>query len=270
MDLTKFTSNGKFLMLALDHRGSFKKMINSQNPDSVADDAIISLKNDIIESLQTVVSGLLIDETWGLKACHEVCRVKPFLLPLEKSGYSDQAGEKITELEYSVSQIKEMGASGAKLLIYFNPNLTSAKKQLETAKKVMEQCKKNDFPFFLEIVTYGDGFKTGLVIESVRTFQEMGIVPDVWKLEYPGEVDACQEITKMVGDTPWILLTGGDDFPTFKSNLEKASKAGAKGFLAGRALWQEICSMKGEEKEKFLKETLKDRFNTIAEIAKSG
>ena len=43
-------------------------------------------------------------------------------------------------------------------------------------------------------------------------------------------------------------------------------QGGAKGFLAGRALWQEVCTMKGEEKNKFLKETLPDRFRKVSEI----
>lgn len=277
MNLDKFTSNGKFLMLALDHRGSFKKMMNPSDPESISDDQIISLKNDIIEALQIQFSGLLIDEVWGLEACHEVCQIKPFLLPLEKSGYTDQAGEKITELEYSVGQIKKMGASGAKLLIYFSPSVESAKQQLETARQVLEQCKVNNLPFFLEIVTYVLASQISrnpqvsiqthpkgvLVIESVRTFKEMGIIPDVWKLEYPGDLESCMELTNLVGDTPWILLTGGGDFNTFRGNLAVAIKAGARGFLAGRALWQEVCIMQREQKQQFLKETLPERFKIL-------
>ena len=71
----------------------------------------------------------------------------------------------------------------------------------------------------------------------------------------------------MLGDTPWIILTRGDTFDKFTAELEDAIKAGAKGFLAGRALWQEVCSMQGEEKERFLKETLPNRFKKISEIA---
>ncbi len=277
MDLSKFTSDGKFLMLALDHRGSFKKLINPQDADSVSDETVVSLKSEIINALAGQVSGLLIDEHYGIEACKEACQTKPFLLPLEKSGYVNQAGERITELEYIVGQLKELGASGAKLLIYFNPNLESAKKQLETARKVLEDCKIHDFPFFLEIVTYtpdvhtqshiGSGTtKAGLVIESVKIFKEVRIVPDVWKLEYPGDLDVCVEITNMVGDTPWILLTGGDSFEVFKENLKVAIKAGAKGFLAGRALWQEVCSLQGEEKQQFLTKTLPERFKVLTEV----
>lgn len=274
MNLDKFTADGKFLMLALDHRGSIKKIINPKNPNSVSDQEVIQFKNNIIEALKDQFSSLLIDETWGLQACHEVCQVKSYLLPLEKGGYIDQAGEKITELEYSVEQLKNMGASGAKLLIYFNPHINSAKNQLETARKVVEECKNEDFPLFLEIVTYTVGEdqltagKAGLVIESLRSFYESNIIPDVWKLEYPGNYDACLEITKMAGDTPWILLTGGSHFDDFKWQLEEVSKAGAKGFLAGRALWQELGVLEGEDRREFLTKTLPERFKTIADISK--
>ncbi|MBI4036321.1 DUF2090 domain-containing protein [Candidatus Daviesbacteria bacterium] len=258
MDLSKFQINNKFLMLALDHRGSFKKLMNPQNPDSVTDENIINLKNEIIDSLKDQFSALLIDETWGLKACHEICQVKSFLLPLEKSSHSG-----ITELEYTVSQIKEMGASGAKILIDFNPNSENVSHQLEVARKVMDNCRAEDFPLFLEIVTGS----TDLVLESVQMFLEEGIEPDVWKLEYPGSPEVCVELTKLLGQTPWILLTGGQTFEEFKPELEVASQNGARGFLAGRALWQEVCQLEGPEKEKFLKETLKDRFKQIVSIA---
>jgi len=277
MNLDKFTSEGKFLMLALDHRGSIKKLMNPADPDSVADDDVIKLKSDIISSLASQLSGVLIDEVWGIEACKEVCQVKPFLLPLEKTGYIESDGEKITELEFSVEQLKEMGASGAKLLLYFNPDAESAEKQLATAKLVMEDCRNNDFPFFLEIVTYAFNpglstqFQTGIVgsnviLQSLQQFLENGIVPSVWKLEYPGSFEACQEITSLVGNTPWILLTGGKSFEEFKGELEKAVASGAKGFLAGRALWQEVCKLEGEEKKKFLETTLPERFKEISSI----
>lgn len=269
MDLSKFTKDGKFLMLALDHRGSFKKLMNPDNPDSVSDEVVIQLKSDIIQALADQFSGLLIDETWGLEACKEVCAVKPFLLPLEKTGYVDDGGERVTELEYSVKQIKEMGASGAKLLLYFNPNVHSAAEQIETARKVMEECKSNDFPFFLEIVYYGQTLhdRDMFVYDCVKMFLDNGIIPSVWKLEYPGSEDGCRQITELVENTPWILLTGGQSFEEFRPQLETAIKAGAKGFLAGRALWQEVCRMEGEEKINFLQEILKRRFKEIVQIA---
>lgn len=277
MDLSRFTSNGKFLMLALDHRGSFKKLMNPQDPEAVKDEEVIVLKSEIIEALKDQFSGLLIDEIWGLEACREVCQTKPFLLPLEKSGYKELDGERVTELEFTVQQLMHNKASGAKLLVYFNPEAQTTDKQLDMAKKVLGECSRYNFPLFLEIVTYGlsahpggvVGRHLGRVVDSVRMFLENKVVPDVFKLEYPGSFEACGDITKLLGNTPWILLTGGDDFDIFKVHLGDAIKAGAKGFLAGRALWQELTTLAGEEKEKFLQETLPERFRALAKIAAS-
>lgn len=256
MNLDQFTKNGKFLMLALDHRGSIKKLMNPDDPESVSDEQVIQLKSEIIQSLMDQFSGLLIDENFGLDAYPK--HDKPFLLPLEKSSHTG-----LTELEYSASDLKNLGASGAKILIDFDPNSENVNHQLEIAKKVMEDCQANNFPLFLEIVTHNPE----KVLESLKMFMDAEINPDVWKLEYPGSLEDCQQITKIVEETPWILLTGGQSFEDFKKELEIASKSGVKGFLAGRALWQEVCTLSGEEKQKFLEETLPERFREISAIA---
>lgn len=270
MDLEKFQINGQFLMLALDHRGSFKKLINPQDSEAITEEEIVALKFAIIESVKSQMSGVLIDVDYGLKAYSG--RTKPFLLPLEKSGYGEVDGERVTDLEHTALQLKELGADGAKLLLYFNPHLSSSKKQIEVVKQAVADSKNKNLPFFLEVVTYVVNGKIEeqreqLVLDSLKVFKELGIAPDVWKLEYPGSLEGCQKITESVGATPWILLTRGDSFEKFVPELEDAVRSGCRGFLAGRALWQEVCSLQGEEKEKFLSEILPDRFRKIVEIA---
>lgn len=271
MNLDQFKKNNKFLMLALDHRGSFKKLMNPENPDSVTHEEVINLKREIIGALEDQISGMLIDEVYDIPP--DMQKGKPFLLPLEKSGYTEEKGERITELEKSVEEIKALGASGAKLLLYFNPFLPSAIKQLELVKKVVDECRQNDFPLFLEVVTYElegkEEDREKLVLGSLDMFINASVVPNVWKLEYPGSLEGCNLITKKVEGTPWILLTRGVTFDEFLLQLKDAISSGAKGFLAGRALWQEICKLTGEEKRKFLQETLPERFKMIAEIALS-
>ncbi|MBI3486501.1 DUF2090 domain-containing protein [Candidatus Daviesbacteria bacterium] len=268
MNLDKFKINNKFLMLALDHRGSFKKLMNPDNPESVSDQAAIDLKSEIIKSVEEQMSGVLVDIDFGLPGFD---KQKPFLLPAEKTGYSDSNGERITQLEKSAADLLNLGAAGVKLLLYFNPSLESAKAQLETAKKVLADAHLNNLPLFLEIVTYEINHhiedRESLVLGSLQLFLENEIFPDVFKLEYPGNFEACLKITEILKDLPWILLTRGVTFDEFVPQLKNATKAGAVGFLAGRALWQEVCTMQGEEKEKFLKETLPERFKTISEIS---
>lgn len=271
MNLDQFKKNNKFLMLALDHRGSFKKLINPNNPESVSHEEVINLKREIIGAIKDQISGMLIDEVYDIPA--DMQKGIPFLLPLEKTGYSDQAGERVTELEKTVEEIKTLGASGAKLLLYSNPFLPSAIKQLELAKKVIDECKEQDFPLFLEIVTYEKEGKEEqrekLVLGSLNMFVNAAVYPSVWKLEYPGNLEACKVITERVGNTPWILLTRGVTFDEFLPQLKDAISSGAVGFLAGRALWQEVCSLQGDAKQKFLQETLPQRFRVIVDIAKS-
>lgn len=276
-DLSKFQKDGKFLMLAFDHRGSFKKLMNPENPDSVTDEAAIALKKEIIDSLRGQFSSILVDEQIGLKAFEP--RDVPYLLPIEKTGYETTGDERLTELGTSVDALKSAGASGCKILVWFNPYVESAQKQLEISKKVMDDCKAADFPYFLEIRTYNgdreadkmeDDEREKIILESLKMFLRHDIYPDVYKLEYPASSLACQTISAALQLTereiPWILLTMGSSFDDFVTQLKEASIRGCKGFLAGRAVWQEVCAMQGEEKEKFLKEILPQRFKTISDI----
>lgn len=272
VDLKKFQNQGKFLMLALDHRGSFKKYINPDNPDVVTDDELIKTKTMIIESVQDQFSGVLLDLQWGLPGYKS--RSKPYLLPLEKSGYMDNDGEKITELAYPAKELKEHGASGAKLLLYFNPEATSAAQQIATAKLALADSHASGLPFFLEIVTYGNEelgkSRSEWVLRSLEMLLENQVIPDVWKLEYPGDLESCKKITNLVGETPWILLTRGEKFAVFEKQLSEAIAGGAVGFLAGRALWQEISDYKTEsEKKEFLNTVVADRFRKIVDICLS-
>lgn len=273
MNLLDFCKDKKFLMLALDHRASFKKLMNPENPESVSDADAVSLKAEIINSIRDQISGLLIDVEVGLKAYSD--RTKPFLLPVEKTGYTEQKGERITELEYGVSRLQELGAAGAKLLLYFNPYVTSAERQLATARQVVEECKSKDFPFFLEIRTYEPDHEVTveemgkLTIETLKIFKSRNILPDVFKIEYPGSALACQTVTAILEDLPWILLTRGVSFDEFVPQFKEATERSCQGFLAGRALWQEAGTLLGEEKRKFLDETLPERFKILSEIAAS-
>ncbi len=281
-NLDIFKKNGKFLMLAFDHRGSLKKLINPENPDSVTDEELISLKKEVIEAVYDQMGSVLIDEELGLPALKQIFEShkerKPFLMPLEKSGYEQQGKERLTTLEKSASQLKNLGAAAAKLLLFFNPYAKSAESQIETAKKALEDCKESGLPLFLEPRTYNDegleadkmeeGEREQFAIESLKKLVNAGVLPDVYKLEYPGTALACQTYSAVFEDKniPWIMLTMGASFEEFTKQMEEASIRGCQGFLAGRALWQEACTLKGEEKEKFLKETLPERFRIISEI----
>ncbi len=247
-------------MLALDHRGSFEKLANTTDEKT-----LINYKLEIINSLIYQFSGILIDRNYGFKAYSLLNKdiLKPFLLPIEKSGYDQTGDGRFNTLDTSAGEIRDLGGSGVKLLIYFNKKDKSAKKQIELAKVVNEQCKQESIPFFLEIVNYAE---TKDVLDTVNIFKQEGINPSVFKLEYPGDAKKCLEITNLLEDTPWILLSQGVTFKEFYNQNFIAAQNGCMGFLAGRSLWQDIFELNEEKKEEFLNIELPSRFKKLKEL----
>ena len=265
-----FSKNDKFLMLAIDHRSSLRRLLDSDNPAGLGDKQLVEFKRDIIGVLKDQFSGLLIDQEYGLPACREVSGLaKPFVLRIGKSGYEETTGGRLTELASNAAELKNLGALGVKLVLFFNPYFPTAQAQLDVGKQALEDCQKNGLPLFLEIVVYDTPNKSArfdLMLQSVEMFLAAGIRPDVFKLEYPGSAEYCQRITEMLGDIPWILLSLGRAFEVFKSELGVAVANGADGFLVGRALWQEAASLQGPEREQFLIHTLPTRFQGLVSV----
>jgi tagatose 1,6-diphosphate aldolase len=253
-NLEKFTKGGKFLMLALDHRQSFEKLTGTSDKDK-----LVEVKKEIIESVYDKMSGILVDQDYGLPAYMETAHEKPFLLPIEESGYTDEEGERVTKLKYTVDELVAAGASGVKLLIYFNPGAKTADKQIETAGAVMEMAKEKGVPYFLEVVTYDLPDLLASTYDAMKMLVDAKVKPDLYKIEYPGSKEMCQRVHELMNGIPWILLTKGDDFEEFVFHLQQAHEAGCSGFLAGRALWQD--SLSDPDKSK-----VAARFKLISEI----
>lgn len=260
MSLKSFTQNNYFFMLALDHRGSFVKLAGTEDEKT-----LIDYKYDIINSLIYQFSGILIDDNYGFKAysLFNPDLLKPFLLPIEKSGFVDKPDGRLNELQTSAEEIIDKGALGVKLLLYFNKKDKNAKKQIDLARVVSEECKKIGAPLFLEIVHYGENKD---VLDTLSILRQEGISPSVWKLEYPGSDKACKQITEFLEDTPWILLSQGVSFSEFYKQTFIAAQNGCSGFLAGRSLWQEIFTLKDEQKMEFLSSEIPTRFRKLKEL----
>lgn len=269
--MDKFTKQDRFLMLALDHRQGFKKLIGD-----VSDGEVIQTKQEIIESLYVDFSAVLLDPEYGLAAYKKyvqnkiISPQKQYVLCCEKTGYTEEKGEKITELEYSVQDLKNRGAAGIKLLLYVNPYVDSFSKQREIARQILEKCKMLHVPLFLEFVTYSldnSHTKSDLILTSVRNFLKEDVRADVFKVEFPEDAGSCKKLTEILGETAWILLTKGASFDQFKADLEIAVKNGCRGFLAGRSVWQEALGLRGEERKQFLNTVARKRFEEISAIA---
>jgi len=262
--LNKISKNGIFTITALDHRESLKKIINPKNPNSVSFEDMRKIKSEFIRIFSPYSSGLILDTEIGIKACPD--RLKTgLLISIEKSGYKEGNG-RITELITSVNEIKRMG-DVVKLLIYYNPDRKSSKKQFSLVKNVFDDCIKYEIPLACEILTYDIEDKESIIVGIAKKFSK---VSDILKLEFPGEIDnSINDLLKNCRDVdnaskvPWVVLSRGVGYEIFKKQVEIAIRSGASGFMAGRALWKDWLKDKNE------KECV-DRLKNLCKIAENG
>lgn len=285
-------SKGIMTMCAIDHRGALRRALNKENPAVVSYQDIVDFKLDLCQALAPIASAILLDPEYGAGqaiAAGLLPGSKGLLVSLEKTGYAGDSTARVTELlsDWSVRKAKRMGASAVKLLIYFRPDLKDiASKQLDLVARLADECLEEDIAFLVEPVSYPieqDGgssksfaeIKPSLVIETARQVTALPI--DVLKSEFPADTKfeqdeeklllLCQELNQ-ASQLPWVLLSAGVDFDSFKKQVEIACKAGASGFLAGRALWQEGAQIRPrEQRMAFFQKTAALRLKNLSEIA---
>ena len=278
-------------MCALDHRGSLMKMLDEKHPQSVSYQAMVEFKLELCRILAPYASAILLDPIYGASqaiAAGVLPKSTGLLVSLEESGYSGEKEARVTDLlpDWNVRKIKKMGATAAKLLLYYRPDLDNAERQLDTVEKLAADCQTEDIPFVVEPVSYRVGraesnpqdfakIKPQLVVE---TAQQITILPvDVLKAEFPSDIeyekdknrllDYCYQLNE-ASQVPWVILSAGVSFELFYKQVEIACQAGASGFLAGRALWQEAAKIGSrQERLAFLESTVVNRLESLAKLA---
>jgi tagatose 1,6-diphosphate aldolase len=288
-------ANGKGIlaMAALDHRGSLRKMLDEKRPGNVGYQTMVDFKLDLCRVLAPHASAILLDPVYGAGqaiAAGVLPKSTGLLVSLEESGYSGEPEARITDLllNWNVRKIKRMGATAAKLLLYYRPDVDVAKRQLNTVEKLAADCIQQDMPFVVEPMSYRvettesnpEDFariKPQLVVETAKQVTSLPI--DVLKAEFPADLeydkdksrllDLCHQLDE-ASQVPWILLSAGVDFDLFYQEVEVACQAGASGFLAGRALWQEATQISSrQERLSFLETTVIARLQSLSKLANS-
>ena len=283
--------NGIFTMCALDHRGSLKRMLGGTNPEGVSYQDMVDFKLDLCRVISPHASAILLDPIYGAAQSISAGVIPGdtgLLVSLEETGYSGNADARITNIlpDWNVRKIKKMGATAAKLLLYYRPDVDVAGKQLETVKKLADECLAEDIPFVVEPVSYKVGaekdtpqnfarIKSRLVVETARQITALPI--DVLKAEFPSDLEFerdesrlsnyCHQLNE-ASQVPWVILSGGVNFDIFYQQVKIACQAGASGFLAGRALWQESTHFTSQqERLTFLENTVVRRLESLTRVA---
>ncbi len=283
---------GLFIMVAADHRESLKKMLAEGLGREATYQDMVDFKLELCRAAAPYGSALLLDPIYAASqtiAAGVLPGGTGLLVSIEESGYKGSKRARTTDIlgNWGVEKIKRMGASAVKLLVYYRPDLKDVSaRQLDVVSRIAADCIKADIPLVTETVTYAISdkeddprefakIKPQLVIETARQLSDIPL--DVLKTEFPGDLsyekdekkllDYCHQLDAATKH-PWVILSGGHNFEMFRREVELACKGGASGFLAGRALWQEVVKVKSrQERIDFFSGTMVPRLKEIVETA---
>ncbi|MFD0898542.1 tagatose 1,6-diphosphate aldolase [Loigolactobacillus binensis] len=270
------TKDGIIDALAIDQRGSLKKMLAAGNPDTKANGYdIIKFKTAISEELTPYASAILLDPEYGLPAAKARHKNAGLLMSYEKTGYDTTQPGRFPDLleDWSVRRLKELGVDAVKFLLYYDPDEAEEINNRKQAfvERVGAEAAQYNLPFFLELVSYDANIedaksekyakvKPHKVIELTKEFSDPKYDVTVLKVEVPVNMAFVEgytstgviplytraEALKYYKDQsdatalPFIFLSAGVSNELFLKELNFAKEAGStfNGVLCGRATWK--------------------------------
>lgn len=262
-------------LLPFDHRHSYLTGMFHFEPPLSADQTarVVDSKRVIYEgflrSLELGVpsehAGILVDETFGADLLRDAAgRGAITAMSVEGSG-SDEF-----QFEYGddfAAHIQAFAPTFAKVLVRYNPQGDAAlnARQTERLVRLSAWCQAHRQRLMFELLVpatelqlaqaggdaaaYDLGQRPDLMIESIRTLQQAGVEPDVWKIEGLDRRDDCARVVTAAragGRTEVsciVLGRGADDAKVSGWLRTAASVAGFIGFAVGRtSFWNAIAA----------------------------
>jgi sulfofructosephosphate aldolase len=219
--------NGTYAMVAMDQRESLRTMFREHGHDD-SDARMRMFKTAVARELAPHASGFLIEPQF-------VEDVRPYvprglilavdLLDQERGGIVEDT--RLDEVETVPDRVEAL-----KLLVIWRDD-DRREERVEMCERFVALAERHGVLSVLEPVVRDDG----QIAEAAR---ELGATrPSLYKCQAPrrGDVVArCEEITDAL-PVPWVVLSQGVPREEFPQAVEDACKGGARGFLAGRALW---------------------------------
>ena len=280
------SARGTFGVLALDHRQNLRKELAPADPASVTFDEMVAFKRAVVRELGDAATGVLLDPEIGAAQAIVDGSLPAgcgLLVAVEATGYDGPSTARVSRVldGWSVAQAKRMGASAAKLLVYYHPDAANAADQERLVADVAADCVASDLPLFVEPLSFSiDPAEARLegerrrrvVVETARRLTRLG--GDVLKAEFPYDPgvtdegrwrDACAELDEASG-LPWVVLSGGVDDAVFEAQVRVACGAGASGVLVGRSVWAAAATLARAERDAFLRTTGRARLARLVDL----
>jgi tagatose 1,6-diphosphate aldolase len=279
------SARGTFAILALDHRQNLRRELHPEDPAAATYAEMIDFKRAVVRALAPTATGTLLDPEIGAAQCiadGSLPASAGLIVAIEATGYEGPAGARVSRVlpGWSVQQAKRMGASAAKLLVYYHPDAANAADQERLLATVAADCRATDLALFVEPLSFDPATGGKLVgearrrcvVETARRLMALG--GDVLKAEFPYDpgvtdgaawADACAELDA-ASPVPWVLLSGGVDDATFARQVAAGCRAGASGVVAGRSVWAPAATLPPGERDAWLATEGRSRLERLASL----
>ncbi|MCX7342108.1 MAG: tagatose 1,6-diphosphate aldolase [Hyphomicrobiales bacterium] len=260
--------HGFWKMVAIDQRTPMFGPIAAKRGTATAPtEDVVRVKRLLARHLTAQSSALLMDPHLAYPdSIGELPAHRGLILSHEHSETENTAGgrKSVPIPGWSVAKARRIGADAVKVLVWYRADAAPdvCAHQEAFVRAAAEECAKHDIVMLLEVLVYplpGEDpatlapRRTQLVIDSIRPFCDPALGIDIYKLEPPGPIhgvpasdskdaatlqQAYDQMAAMVPG-PWVMLSAGAGADDFEQSLHYAYRAGAAGYLAGRAIWSE-------------------------------
>ena len=275
--------SGGFAMLAVDQREAMRLMFAAAgHPNPVADSVLTDFKVSATDILTPYASAVLADKQFCLDqivsqgAIADTCG-----LIVAADHFIPGNGIPVDSVEIDKTidphKAREMGAKAMKLLVLWRED-ESAQARLSMVEEFVQRCRSAGLVSIIEPVVRPPrrGWEFDRESAIVAAAAELGGTDaDLYKVEMPlgGKGDeqtllaACQKLNAQM-KMPWVILSSGVDADLFGRAVRIAIKAGASGFLAGRAVWASVIG--AQDPQTMLRDVSVPRLQRLAEIVDEG
>ena len=248
--------SGALAMVAIDQRESLRTMFNATRSGLVPDRALIDFKVAVAERLAPVASAMLFDRHLAMPAFEAAAAVPSCARILAADHLTQAPGGPVedTDIDFGLdpAEARAQGAVALKLLLIWRGD-ENRQRCTDTAAQFVQRCRDAGLLGIIEAIVRAPTLPVGhfnreaAIVEAASDLGSVG--PDLYKCEVPFQGRAsdaatarvCESVTSVL-PCPWVVLSQGVSIADFPHALEVACRAGASGFLAGRAVWADTLA----------------------------
>jgi len=259
-------AKGFWKMVAIDQRTPiFGPIAERRGVKEPPFEDIVEVKRLLARHLAPQSSAMLLDPNYAYpRSIGEMPPSKGLVLSYEHHAVENTPlGRKSGPIPgWSVAKSRRIGGDAVKVLVWYRADAAPEIRAHQEAfvQAAGEACAKHDTVMLLEVLIYPlpgedaaalEPRREQLVLDSIRVFCEPRFGVDIFKLEPPGPIhrvpdpdsreaaplQAAYDRMAAMLPRPWVMLSAGAGPEDFIRSLHYAYRAGASGYLAGRAIW---------------------------------